>query len=400
MSVANIPHDPARTLRITQAYSRFPDELVNVFVEGMFQTDSLVDAVADELSGSGGAGWQAANDALTHARPTVDDAPPSLEALLTPVMSTPPWFDPEQVRWGAALWWRFWISNQIGLAGSLRTGYRFGDLNKPQAMNGRSTVMAAKRYEETARWVLDATEPGGLVPGRPGFSSTVKIRLVHAMVRRRLRRDPQWNTAAWGEPIHTSGMALTGIAFLILPLAAVEMVGIEYTDDEKEAIRALWHWVCYLMGVAEPLLPHTIDHARSIADIATAVFAPPDEDTRILDNAVMHNGIRAERALPSFLRPALAPVLRPIFSYGIWGVSNAIVAQLEEHADDPQRVNHPVVRALRPLVARREKSRLNGQLGSDFEIAARQRKGITTALGLIDAAPQALQPHEAMAATR
>ncbi|MBA0047299.1 oxygenase MpaB family protein [Mycobacteroides sp. LB1] len=400
MSVVRIPNDPARALRIAEARSHFPDDSVNAFVEGMFQTDSLVDSVAEELAGSGHAGWQAVDTALTLGRPTVDGAPPGLEALLAPVMTPPVWFDPEQVRWGAALWWRFWISNQIGLAGSLRTGYKFGDLNKPQAMNGRSTVMAAKRYEETARWVLDATEPGALIPGGAGFSSTMKIRLVHAMVRRRLRRDPQWNTTAWGEPIHTSGMALTGIAFLILPLAAAETVGIDYTDDEKEAIRGLWHWVCYLMGVAEPLLPHTIDHARSVAEIANVVFAPPDDDTRMLDNAVMRNGIRAERALPSFLRPLTAPVLRPIFSYGIWGVSNAIVAQIDQYADDLQRVNHPVVRALRPVVARRERSRRNGRLGTDFEIAARQRKGTIRALGLIDAAPRALQPHQAMEAIR
>ncbi|KZS68989.1 hypothetical protein A4G27_27730 [Mycobacterium kansasii] len=371
-----------------------------MFVDGMFRTDSLVDAVAEELARSGSAGWQALDQALAFVRPTVDGAPPSLEALLDPVMSPPAWFDAEQVRWGAAVWWRFWIANQIGLAGSLRTGYRFGDLNKPQAMNGRSTVMAARRYEETARWVLDATDPGALIPGGRGFSSTIKVRLVHAIVRRRLRRDPDWNTAAWGEPIHFSGMAVTGIAFLILPLAAGQMVGIEFTDDELEAVRALWHWVCYLMGVPEPLLPSTIDYARSVAEIASVVFAPPDDDSRMLDDAVMRNGIRAERALPKFLQPLIAPILRPVISHGIWGVSNAIVEQIEEHSNDLENVDHPVVRALRPVVARRERSRRSGLLGSDFQIAARQRKGVTMALDLIRAAPESLQPHQAMAPTR
>lgn len=391
--------DPGRTARIAAARECFPGDAVDMFVEGMFRTDQLVDTVAEELAECGRAGWQALDQVLSSGRSMADVAPASLGPLLDPLMSPPSWFDAEQVRWGAALWWRFWLSNQIGLAGSLRTGYKFGDLNKPQAMNGRSSVMAARRYEETTRWVLDATEPGALVPGGNGFKATVKIRLVHAMVRRRLRRDPNWDTAAWGEPIHTSGMAVTGIAFLILPLSAMKMVGVEFTDEEVEAIRALWHWTCYLMGVPEGLLPHTLDHAQTVAELAGVIFAPPDDDSRMLDDALMRNGIRAEHALPNFLQPVMAPILRPVISYGIWGVSNAIVKQMEQHADDLGAVNHPVVRVLRRVAARRERLRHTGKLGSDFEIAARQRNAVVTALQWIDAAPQSLQPRDAMTVT-
>ncbi|WP_459970767.1 oxygenase MpaB family protein [Mycobacterium sp. MUNTM1] len=397
--VLQITDDAGRAARIAAAREQFPDNAVDVFVDNMFRTDVLVDAVAEELAGKGPVGWRRFDEALALARPSVRGAPVSLEPMLEPLLRPPSWFDAAQVRWGAALWWRFWLSNQIGLTGALRIGYKYGDLNKPQAMNGHSTVMAARRYEETGRWVLDATEPGALIPGGNGFAATVKIRLVHAMVRRRLRTDPRWNTTAWGAPIHLAGMAVTNSAFLVLPLAALKMVGVEFTDDESDAVRALWCWIGYLMGIPDDLLPFTIENAGLVTQLANAIFAPADHDTRVLDKAVMRNGIRAERALPRLARPAAAPLLRPAISYVIWGISNTIVNQIEEHADDPEKVDHPVARALRPVVARRERLRKSGKLGSDYRIAEGQRNAVTRALTLIDAAPRSVHPREAVLAT-
>ncbi|QBS45309.1 hypothetical protein DMB37_39760 [Nocardia sp. CS682] len=388
--------DDDREARLAAIGQGVPDQVRKRFLHGMFWTDGLVDTVVEDFADMDrGRGWRLLDEALNSVTPFVAGAPASLRELLGPLMEPPSWFDADKVRWGAAVWWRFEPAVVIGMTGALRLSYQWGDLNKPQAMNGRSVKMAARRYEETARWVLSATDPGTVVPGGSGFNDTVKIRLVHAMVRRRLRRAPAWNTGAWGEPIHGTGMALTNNAFLLLPMSMFQLLGAEFTDDELEAVRALWQWIGYLMGVPDELLPVEIEEARQLAAAAPKIFAPPDQDSADLDRALAVAGVRAERIFPNRLRPVLAPIARPLASRIVWGTSNTILNRLVEHQDDPTRVRHPLMTTLRPIVARYERLRRSGRLGTDFDIASRQRGYLERSLALIDAAPHALHPRQA-----
>lgn len=391
-----VPHDDGRGDRITRARQVVSDEVADQFLRGMFWTDPLVDqVVADFAALDRGRGWRLLDQALDAKTASVPGAPESLTALLDPVMRPPSWLDPEQVRWGAAVWWRSEAAVVVGMTAAQRLSYGWGDLNKPQAMNGRSTKMAARRYEETSRWVLAATEPGAIVPGGAGFNGTLKVRLVHAMVRRRLRRNTAWNTVAWGQPIHGTGMAITNNAFLALPIAIAQVLGVRFTDAELEAIRALWHWIGYLMGVPDELLPTDLDKPVEFNIAAMNIFAPPDDDTVALDRALMRSGVRIERVFPARLRPLLAPVLRPVASQLLWGASSAILGQYLEHPDDPARVHHPVISLLRPVTAVSERLRRAGRLGTDFDIASRQRGRLEKGLALIKAAPHALHPQQA-----
>ncbi|MGH9137141.1 MAG: oxygenase MpaB family protein [Acidimicrobiales bacterium] len=393
--------DTSRARRLDSARATFPAELVERFERGLFETDTVVDRVVEDFAAlPSGLGWQLLERALASQQATVPGAPASLEALLAPLMDPPAWFDADRVAWGAAVWWRFFVANVIGLGGALLLGYQHGDLVKPQALNGRSEKLAARRYEETARWVLAATDPGGVVPGRAGFDETIRIRIVHAVIRRRLRNDPVWDRAAWGDPIHATGMSLTNLAFLLLPIATFDLLGMPLAEDETEAVRQLWYWIGHVMGVPDDLLPATIEWARQFAAAAPAILAPPDQDCAELTRAVMRAGVRPERALPRPLRAMAAPVLRPLISRAVWGASNTILTEHIQPGADSARRDHPVIAILRPVVARREARRRAGRLGTDLEIARQQRAGLGAALALVKAAERPLQPHEAGEATR
>jgi len=400
----DLPFELGRAGRVADAKVALPVDVVEAFHTGMFRTDALVDALADDIAAMPrGEGWQFLDRALRDRTPAVPGAPPSLEALLAPLMDPPAWYDAEQIKRGAAVWWRFVPGVVIGLTGSLISGMEFGDLNKPQAFNGRSVTMAARRYEETARWTLAVSEPGAAGPGGAGFDATVRVRLVHAMVRRHLRRSGEWDSVAWGEPIHTSGMALTNLAFLLMPLAFYDLVGVEITDEETEAIRQLWHWVGYLMGVPDELLPTSMKLADHLARTGNMVFAPPDADSKVLVGAAKRAGIRAERVLPRPLWPLLGPVLRPPVSAVVWGASSAVVkksiisdAGSSGPLSNPSREAHLSIKAMRPLVRLRERRRLRGALGSDLQIAARQRQHLAATLALVKAGPEVLRPQDAV----
>jgi hypothetical protein len=403
-TIQDLPYERDRAARVADAKAALPVDMVEAFHAGMFRTDALVDAVADDIAAMPrGEGWQFLDRALRDRTPAVQGAPLSLEALLAPLMDPPAWYDAEQIIRGAAVWWRFVPGVVIGLTGSLISGMEFGDLNKPQAFNGRSVTMAARRYEETARWILAVSEPGAAGPGGAGFDATVRVRLVHAMVRRHLRRSGEWDSVAWGEPIHTSGMALTNLAFLLMPLAFYDLVGVKVTDEETEAVRQLWRWVGYLMGVPDGLLPTSMELADQLSRTGNMVLAPPDADSKVLVGAVRRAGIRAERAFPRPLWPLLGPVIRPPVSAVIWGASNAVVKKSIITSDGssgplsiPAREAHLAMKALRPLVRLREHRRMRGALGSDLQIATRQRQHLAGTLALVKAGPDVLRPQDAV----
>ncbi|MGW4242807.1 oxygenase MpaB family protein [Nocardia sp. NPDC004722] len=394
MTTQTIPFDPGRAERIERARQRVPEDAVNRVARGLFRTDTAIDRVVEDFAAlERGAGWRLLDTALRERDPHPAGAPDSLRELLIPLLSPPDWFDADRVRGGARLWWRFAPAVIVGMGGSLLTAYAFGDLNKPQAMNSRSTIMAARRYEETARWVLTATEPGTLTPGGTGFDATVRIRFVHAMVRRHLRHSGRWNTTAWGEPIHTTGMATTAQAFLLIPLTMYELLDIPLTAQEVESVRQLWCWIAYLMGVPDELLPHSIDDATTLNRTATLVFAPPDDDTEILTEALLTGGIRAERVLPQRFREHAAPLLRPVVSRLVWGTTGRIVRTFVDPDAEPAR-DHPAIIALRQRAKLREPFRRNGLLGSEAHVAATQRRSLSRVLDALRAAPASVAPSQ------
>ncbi|QLY33581.1 DUF2236 domain-containing protein [Nocardia huaxiensis] len=377
-----------------------PDDAVDRALAGMSRTDTVIDSVVTDFANLGrGAGWQLLAEALRTRNPAPPGAPDSLRELLTPLLSPPPWFDPVLAAHGARVWWRFAPAVIIGLGGSLLTAYNFGDLNKPQALNSRSEKMAARRYEETARWVLSATAPGAVTPGGPGFDATIRIRFVHAMVRRHLRTSGRWRADLWAEPIHTTGMALTIDGFLLLPLAMYDLFGMPLTEPESESVRHLWHWIGHLMGVPDPLLPHTFTDAENLSRAALTLFAPPDADTELLTRALLRGGLRAERVLPQPLWRYTAPILRPAVSTLIWGGTGRIV-NAYNNPDTPPPRNHPAVLALRQAARIREPLRRRGLLGTDQDIAVRQRGILSGALDAMRASTEPVTPEHAVTPAR
>ncbi|UGT44865.1 DUF2236 domain-containing protein [Nocardia yamanashiensis] len=398
MTTSSIPYDPDRADRIAAARRHVPGDAVDRVVRGLFRTDDRIDAaVADFETLGRGRGWRLLDDALRQRDSNQPGAPDSLRELLDPLLTPPAWFDPDRVSHGAQLWWRYAPAVIVGLGGTLLTAYAFGDLNKPQAMNSRSATMAARRYEETSRWVLAATDPGTMVPGGSGFDATVRIRFVHAMVRRHLRQSGGWNTRAWGEPIHTTGMATTAQAFLLIPLTMYQLLDIRMTPDEIESVRQLWCWIAYVLGVPDELLPHSIEDAGALNRAATLVFAPPDHDTEVLTEALPTGGIRAERILPQRFHARTAPLLRPLVSRLVWGTTGRIVTTFVDPEAEPAR-DHPMIVGLRQQARLRELLRRNGLLGTDERIAGSQRRILSGALDALRAAPAPVDPKEAVTA--
>ena len=385
--------EPPRVANVDAAKRQHDPELVERVVASMFASDRQADRLINAFEAlPGGAGWKLLDDALAADRAGLTDAPPELRALLTPILDPPAWVDFELADAGAVAWWRAGGLTQLAalVSGSLAFGYQSAGFARPLAATGRLTQMAPRRLAETARWVLVATRPGAMRPGGDGVAATVRLRLVHTLVRSHLRRTGEWNTADWGEPISIGDTIAVGIGgFFIVPLRALRDLGVRYTPAELDAIFHLWRWICFVLGVPERYLPASYAEAEALMEAAFALDGGPNEDSARLVRALLFHGFAYDRFLP---RP-LAAVARTAAGHAFGGLARRWMGnEMADRLDVPDTplVHLPLL--LRPLHRARDAARATGLLGSDERIVELELALVERAMALVRAAPAALRP--------
>jgi hypothetical protein len=130
------------------------------------------------------------------------------------------------------------------------------------------------------------SQVGGLARERNGWKMAVRVRLVHAHVRRMLVRSPHWNESAWGLPINQADMAATSLSFSVSVLFATRIMGFRYATEEADAFIRLWRYVSWLSGVDPALLPSSEREAMDLAHMVDSLQPGPDADSLALAQAL------------------------------------------------------------------------------------------------------------------
>jgi hypothetical protein len=316
----------------------------------------------------GGAGWALLDDAL--AGDGVAGACPALDALLEPLRAPPAWVDVSLARAGAVAFWRVGAPTLFLTLtyGALASGYQSAALVRPLAATGRLERMAARRLSETTRWALCVTAPGGMGVGAEGWEACVRVRLVHALVRRHLNASGEWDREAWGEPISGADGFATAIGgFLVVPLRCMRDLGVRFSPAEEEAVTHLWRWVAYVMGVPEHLLPVSASDARERVELALATDSGPNADSPRLMHALLYHGLALERILPG---PAVAPVRMAAGQVTGGFARRWLGGDMADRLDVPGSQLARLVPLLRPAARVRDLARATGVLGDDSRLAA------------------------------
>ncbi|WP_372789916.1 oxygenase MpaB family protein [Paraconexibacter sp.] len=354
--------------------------------------DPLADAVVQEFRDlPGGSGWTILDAALQPGA-ELPEIPPALHDLLTPILEPPAWLDVSLADAGALAFWKGGaapISLSLA-AGSLAFGYQSGFLVRPLAATGRLERMASRRMGETARWVVDVTTPGGMHPGAAGVASSVRVRLVHALVRDHLLRSGDWDVEEWGVPISATDALVTAIGgFHVIPLRAMRDLGVRHTAAELEALTHLWRWTAFVMGVPEETLPESYAQSCELIDAALELDPGPTEDSEKLMHALLHHGVPLDRFLPT---PANVPaeflVTQVLGMFTRRWMGDAMADALGVPSS-PLRHLTP---ALRPLQLARDVVKWTGVLGSEERLVAREIAGVKRTLRTGGAARTALHP--------
>ncbi|HEY8379068.1 MAG TPA: oxygenase MpaB family protein, partial [Nannocystis sp.] len=283
-------HVPARVHNLPAARAQFGD-LVDRLLPLLGRADPLADAAAAHLATCPNS--QAVVEAAfgDPAR-----APEPLAALLASVAGVPDWVDLARVGRAGHLFRRAGVIGGfvLGLR-SLVFGYAAPAGNKPLVFSGRLREAAPRRLAETARFVTAVCEPGGLLPGGQGRTIALRVRLMHAQVRRLLLESGRWNHAAWSTPINQHDMLATGLLFSQVYLDGLRLFGLRVDPDEADDYIHLWRFASWLLGVDTDLLPDREPEARRLAECIFLTQGPPDSDSRALTAALLQAPLQLAR---------------------------------------------------------------------------------------------------------
>lgn len=213
----------------------------------------------------------------------ITDAPAPLREFFELVEAVPDWVDWDLVRRGERAMRRsgadgMYIARDVSLLG----GYQFSGFNKTLVRTGALEKGSNKRFAETMQWAMDVISENGMDLGGVGYRSTLRVRLIHAMVRRHVAALPDWRGADWGLPINQTDMAATLVGALIAPSAGGIGMGLLLSPADCAGIAHLTRYVGWLIGVDDEWLPRDYrDGIRVLFHTLTAL-AQPDDSTRAL----------------------------------------------------------------------------------------------------------------------
>jgi len=241
--------------------------------------------------------------ALERGIAAVPDAPQPLREFFALVERRPDWVDMELVAQGALVNDRggidyFFVDRDLALMG----GYQASAFNKALLITGALQKGAARRVAETAQWWLDCTAEGGMERFGAGFKSTLRVRMIHALVRRHIVRLPEWRLAEWGLPINQVDMAATALAFPMVMLLGGRMLGVPLTRRDSRAAMHLGRYAAWLMGVQEPWLPRDEQEGRTLLYQLSLSITNPDESSVQLGRALMDEPLQRPYARLRWLR--------------------------------------------------------------------------------------------------
>jgi len=299
---------PSRVSNLEEA-RRLYGARADFYVSFLQRSDDLADAVVESFESlTPGAGQQMLATALDRGIEAVKDAPPALRALFAQVGDVPSWVDWDVLRLGARTYQRTGVAGSLVLSAfSLMNGYHSHAAAKPLLFTGQLDRMARRRLAETGHFIAETCQVDGLRRFAEGFKTTIKVRIVHAHVRRYLMQSDAWQPEAWGLPINQADMAATNLAFSVAVLHGTRTMGLRFTSEEADSLMQLWRYSGYLSGIDPGLLCSSESEAMQWAELVDLVQPGPDDGSRLLADALRQvNYDRAVTPLQMFVADLLA----------------------------------------------------------------------------------------------
>ncbi|KAB8294888.1 hypothetical protein EYC80_006848 [Monilinia laxa] len=218
-----------------------------------------------------------------------------LGKLWEEVNTIPDWVDWDQIGRGQDVFYRYGGAALTGLAyQSLLGGMGAARVTEVLARTGGfSKKVARRRMFETTQLILQVTQSiEAIKPGGTGHISSVKVRLLHAAVRRRIlslakEKPSYYSISDYGIPINDlDSIATIGTFSATLIWLAFPRQGVFLRDQEITDYIALWRLVAHYLGTPTSHFSSPAA-AKSIMESLLLSEIKPSSTSKILANNII-----------------------------------------------------------------------------------------------------------------
>jgi len=318
---------------------RVDQEAADTYVAHTLIGDPIMDAVVEELESlPGNRVHQFIEAGMEEDREGLRDAPPRLrEFFFDAPPPDPDWLDHEAFQPGIRAFQR----NSVRILLAFVTGVLVDGfstlISKSFVQTGRIFDNGVWRLKQNNRHQMEIFWPGGLDRQGDGWKLSVRIRFVHAQVRRLLGQTTEWEHEAWGVPLSAAHMGYAVACFAARTIEHSEALGARYSTEERASFRDVWRYAGHLMGIPDSILYTDEPDALRLYRIGALCEPPPSMEAIIMSNALINSApLVAGIEDPSGRRGLVEKVIYP--------VSRALVGN--ELAD---QLNFPAQRLPFPL---------------------------------------------------
>lgn len=280
-------------------------------------------------------------------------APAALRELMELVGEEPGWFDSRAVYPGCRA---FHADSDLYIEGLVGSSIIRGFstlISLSFFETGRLLDHGVRRLRQNIRQLIEITIPGGLEREGEGWKLSVRIRLIHAQVRRQLRRSGRWDEAELGVPIHAAHLAFAAANFSAMVVQAATRLGAAPTPEQREAFVQIWRYSAHLMGVPETILFRNEVEALDLFRVGEICKPFPDWDGRAMAHALVNSA--------PVVIGVTDPVERHKLALHVYRISRALIG--DERAD---RLGFPAQRTRGVLAYRRTQRRLGRWIRRPF----------------------------------
>lgn len=155
-------------------------------------------------------------------------------------------------------------------------------------LTGRVRDEGIRRLGQNNRFITEIFLPGGLQRHGDGWKLSVRLRFVHAQVRRLLNNSEEWDTEAWGIPLSQAHMGYALTTFSVRMLDFLKSLGAVYSDEEYHSFVAAWRYAGHLLGTPETILFRDAAEAKQLFKIAMMCEPLGTDDSIILTNGAIN----------------------------------------------------------------------------------------------------------------
>ena len=219
--------------------------------------------------------------------PILRDAPSSLVEFIRGMEPPPDWVDFSEYMPGIRAFHR---NSRLVLAAFVLSSIEGFTTNISRSFNltGRVRDQGVRRLGQNNRFITEVFFPGGLERYGDGWKLSVRLRFVHAQLRRLLAESDEWDAEAWGIPLSQAHMGYALTTFSVRMLEYMKGLGAVYNPEERKSFVAAWRYAGHLMGTPDTILFRDEAEAKQLFDVAMLCEPLGTDDSIILTNGAIN----------------------------------------------------------------------------------------------------------------